>query len=56
MSEKGYIDKSNDIVGEYNNTCHRTIEMKPVDVKNNTILILKNKLMIYIQNLKLVIM
>ena len=31
-----YIDKLDDIVGEYNNTYHRTIKMKPVDVKNNT--------------------
>ena len=30
-----YIDKLNDIVNEYNNTYHRTIKMKPVDVKNN---------------------
>ena len=25
-----------DIVNEYNNTYHRTIKMKPVDVKDNT--------------------
>ena len=25
-----------DIVNEYNNTYHRTIKIKPVDVKNNT--------------------
>ena len=31
-----YIDILDDIVGEYNNTYHRTIEMKPVDVKDNT--------------------
>ena len=31
-----YIDKLNDIVDEYNNTYHRTIKMKPVDVKDNT--------------------
>ena len=30
------IDKLNDIVNEYNNTYHRTITMKPVDVENNT--------------------
>ena len=30
------IDKVNDIVNEYNNTYHRTIKLKPVDVKNNT--------------------
>ena len=30
------MDKLDDIVYEYNNTCHRTIMMKPVDVKDNT--------------------
>ena len=31
-----YIDKLDDIVNEYNNTYHRAIKMKPVDVKDNT--------------------
>ena len=31
-----YIDKLHDIVDEYNNTFHRTIKMKPIDVKDNT--------------------
>ena len=31
-----YIDKLDDIVNEYNNTYHRTIRMKPTDVKDNT--------------------
>ena len=30
------IVKSDDIVNKYNNTYHRTIKMKPVDVKDNT--------------------
>ena len=30
-----YFDKLDDIVNEYNNTYHRTIKMKPVDVKDN---------------------
>ena len=30
-----YIDKLDDIVDEYNNTYHTTIEMKPTDVKDN---------------------
>ena len=30
------IDKSDDIVNEYNNTYHRTIKMKPVDLRDNT--------------------
>ena len=31
-----YIDKLDDIVVEYNNSYHRTIKIKPVDVKDNT--------------------
>ena len=36
ISQNVYIDKSDDIVNEYNNTYHRTIKMKPIDVKDNT--------------------
>ena len=36
VSKNVYIDKLDDIVDEYNNTFHRTIEMKPVDFKDNT--------------------
>ena len=36
ISENVYINKLDDIVNEYNNTYHRTIKMKPVDVKENT--------------------
>ena len=36
VSKNVYIDKLDDIVDEYNNTYHRTIKMKPVDVKDNT--------------------
>ena len=35
ISKNVYIDKLDDIVGEYDNT-YRTITMKPVDVKDNT--------------------
>ena len=31
-----YIDKVDDIVNEYSNTYHRTIKVKPVDVKWST--------------------
>ena len=39
--DKGYIDnvcidKLGDIVNKYNNTYHKTIKMKPADVKSNT--------------------
>ena len=36
VSKNVYIDKLDDIVNEYNNSYHRTIKMKPVDVKDNT--------------------
>ena len=35
ISKIGYLDKLDDIVNEYNNTYHRTIKMKPIDVKDN---------------------
>ena len=31
-----YMDKLDDIVNEYSNTYHRTINMKPIDYKDNT--------------------
>ena len=34
--KKIYIDKLDDIVNEYSHTYHRTIKMKPVNVKSNT--------------------
>ena len=34
-SKNLYIDKLDDIVNEYNNTYHRTIKIKPVNVKDN---------------------
>ena len=36
ISKNVYIDKLYYIVNEYNNTYHRTIKMKPINVKNNT--------------------
>ena len=43
ISKNVYIDKSDDIVNEYNNTYHRTIKMKPVDVKDNTYINLRKE-------------
>ena len=36
VSKDVYIDKLDDIVGEYNNTYYRTINMKPIGVKDDT--------------------
>ena len=35
MPKNVYISKLEDIVSEYNNTYHRTIKMKPIDVKDD---------------------
>ena len=55
ISKTVYIDKLDDIVNEYNNTYHKTVKMKTVEVEEIHILILKKKLMIKILYLKLVI-
>ena len=36
VSKNVYTDKLDNIVGEYNNTYHRAIKMKPVHVKDKT--------------------
>ena len=36
VSKNVYIDKLDDMVSDYNNTYHRTIKMKPIDIKDNT--------------------
>ena len=43
VSQNVYIDKLDDIVGEYNNTYHRTINMKPVDIDENTYIYFKKE-------------
>ena len=43
VSKNMYIDKLDDIVSEYNNTYHRTIKMKPADVKDNTYIDFENE-------------
>ena len=35
VSKNVLVNKLDDIVGEYNNTYHRKIKVKPVDVKDN---------------------
>ena len=36
ISKKVYIDVLDDIVNKYNNTVHRSIKMKPIEVTNNS--------------------
>ena len=55
VSKNDYINKLDDIINKYNNTYHGIIKMKLADVNQTHILNLVKKLMIKIQNLKLVI-
>ena len=43
VSKNVYIDKLDDIVGEYNNTYPRTITIKPADVEDNTYINFNNE-------------
>ena len=52
ISKNVYFDVSNDIVDEYNNTSHKTIKMKPLDVKSDSLLNIMKNLMKKILNLK----
>ena len=36
VSKNIYFDVLDDIAGKYNNTVHRTIKMKPIDVMDNS--------------------
>ena len=36
ISKNIYFDVLDDIVNKYNNTVHKTIKMKPIDVTGNT--------------------
>ena len=53
VSRNVYVDRLYDVVNEYNNSYHRTIKMKPVDVKDNTHIDFKKEANIKILNLKL---
>ena len=48
VSKNVYIDKLDDIVNEYNNTYHRTIKMKLIDVKDNTFINIDKKVILQI--------
>ena len=55
VSKKKFFEVLDDIVDNYNNTYHRTIKMKPIDVRSDSYV----KYMILMQNIlnfKLVVM
>ena len=43
VTKNVYINKLDDIVGEYNNTYHRSIKLKPVDFEDNTYIYFKKE-------------
>ena len=51
-SKTAYIGKLDDIFDKYKTTHHKTIKMKPIDVKTSTILTLMLKLVIKMLRLK----
>ena len=55
ISKSVYIDVSNDIVNKFNNTIHRNIKMKPIDVANDSYVEYNEDSNKKILNLKLVI-
>ena len=52
ISKNVHFDVLNDIVDEYNNTYHKAIKMKPIDVKSDCLLNMMKNLMKKILNLK----
>ena len=56
ISKNVYTDQLDDIVNECNNTYHRTIKMKPIDVKDNTYIDFDKEVNNKDLNLKLAIM
>ena len=55
IPKNGYIDKLDDIVNKYNNTCHKTIKMKPIDVKPSAYIDSSKEINYQDPNLKLAI-
>ena len=51
-----YIDKLDDIANKYNNTCHRKIKKKSVDVESKAYINPIKKIIMKILNLELVIL
>ena len=51
-----YIDELDDFTDKYNNTYHRAMTMKPIDVKTSTYIDFDVEKMVKILDLKLVIM
>ena len=52
ISKNVYFDVLDNIVDKYNNTYHRTIKMKPIDVKVILLLNIMKNLLKKIPNLK----
>ena len=51
-SKNVYIDKLDGIVNKYNNSYHRTIKMKPVDIKPSMYIDFNKKILLVILKAK----
>ena len=56
ISKNIYVDSLNDIVNRYNNTVHKTIKMKPIDVTSDSYVEYNEILTKKVVNLKLMTM
>ena len=56
ISKNVYVDVLDDIVNKYNNTVHKTIKMKPIDVTDDSFAEYNEEQIKKILNLRLVIM
>ena len=56
ISKNVYIDVLDDIVNKYNNTIHKTIKMKPIDVTNDSYVKYNEEFNKKVLNLKLMTM
>ena len=56
ISKNVYVDVLDDIVNKYNNTVHKTIKMKPIDVTDDSFAEYNEESNKKILNLRLVIM
>ena len=54
ISKNVYIDQLDDMAKKYNNTYHRTIKMKPADVKPSMYIDFNKEMIMKVFNLKLV--
>ena len=56
ISKNVYIDELDDMINKCNNTYHRTVKIKPIDVKSSTYIKSSKEVNHQVLNLKLVVL